>query len=271
MQPAKPLAASKKAALQSVTSTARRSSSAGIGPPPSMARWHSLQQFDRLSRPDRPVAQQPADDPALDRAARPREAVRRQQVQHDVVVVAGVERDVVAARLGHGADDVERLVAVERRDLDGDDVLDLGEPPPERERQHAAAHRRLQVEAHDRQDLGDGAAVGDQLVVARRPSAPPGSAGRRGSPARAAAPPRASPAASRRRCRRCEPAARAARHLRASIPRQPAPAPARTGRAPGREWRTASCARPPPRRPRPRRRNSASARAAAARPACARR
>jgi hypothetical protein len=50
---------------------------------------------------------------------------------HDAVVVAGVERDVIASGLDHRADDIERLVAVERRDLDGDDVVDFGEAAPE--------------------------------------------------------------------------------------------------------------------------------------------
>ena len=229
------------------------------------------QEFHGLARPDRPVPQQPAHDAALDGAAAHVEAIRREQVEHDVVVVAGVERDVVAAGLGDGADDVERLVAVEGGDLDGDDVLDLHEPPPERERQHAAAHRGLQVEAHQRQNLRHGAAVGDQLVVAGASSSPPGSASRHGSQARGAARPRASLAASRRRCRRCEPTARAARHRRGPALRQRVAGRARTGRGSGREWRTASCARPPPRLPPRQPRNSAAARAAAARPACARR
>src|SRR3954453_17535241 len=92
------------------------------------------------------------------------EAVRREQVEHDVVVITGVERDVVAARVGDGADNVDGLVPVERRDLYGDDVLDLGEPSPERIRQDPAADGGLKVKADDRDDVGDGAGVGGQLV-----------------------------------------------------------------------------------------------------------
>src|SRR5687768_13173925 len=75
------------------------------------------EQPRRLLRPNRPVAQQPANDPAFDRLVAGRDAVRREQVHHDVVVVARVQRDVIAPRLGDGADDVERLIAVERRHL----------------------------------------------------------------------------------------------------------------------------------------------------------
>src|ERR1041385_5516550 len=44
--------------------------------------------------------------------------MRLQKVPHNVVVVAGVQRDIVAPRLRHRAYHVDRLVAVERRDLD---------------------------------------------------------------------------------------------------------------------------------------------------------
>ena len=172
MQPAKPWAASKNAALASVTCDGRREQLGRdvVGP---SRRWRtSSSKLDRPARPDRPVAQQPADDPRARLGRRP-EAERRQQVEHDVVVVAGVEGDVVAAGLGDGADHVERLVAVERGDLDRDDALDLGEPPPERDRSSRPAHGRLEVEADERDHPGDGPAVGQQLVVVGVAPAPP--------------------------------------------------------------------------------------------------
>ena len=46
----------------------------------------------------------------------------------------------------HGADDVDRSIAIERRDLHRDDVRDLGERAPERVVERDAADRRLQVE-----------------------------------------------------------------------------------------------------------------------------
>src|SRR5262249_51883474 len=76
------------------------------------------------------------------------------EIESDVIVVASIERDALGGiRLDHAAHNVEGAVAIERRDLDGDDVLDRGEAPPERHRQHEAADGGLQVEADDR-DLG---------------------------------------------------------------------------------------------------------------------
>ncbi len=124
-----------------------------------------FQQFDRFARPNRPVAEQPADDTALRRSAVHLEAVGRNQIQNDVVVVPRVEGDVVAPGLRDRADHVERLVAIERRDLDGCDVLQLCEPPPERVRQRPAAHRRLKVETDQRYHLSHAPAVRDKPVV----------------------------------------------------------------------------------------------------------
>ena len=112
------------------------------------------------------MPEQAADDAADDGAAGALEAERRHQVGDDVVVVARVERDVVAAGVDDRADDVERLVAVEGRDLDRDHALDLGEAPPEGVRERPAADGRLQVEADDRQALGDPRAVREEVVVA---------------------------------------------------------------------------------------------------------
>ena len=44
----------------------------------------------------------------------------------------GVERDVVAPGIDDRPDDVEGLIAVERRNLDGDDGGYFGESAPER-------------------------------------------------------------------------------------------------------------------------------------------
>ena len=94
---------------------------------------------------------------------------RQHQVEQDVVVVAGVERDAVErARRRHAAQHVERAVAVERRDLDGDDVVDGGEAAPEIGAEDDAADRRLQVEADQRNFARDGLAMGDD----RRPRTP---------------------------------------------------------------------------------------------------
>ena len=60
-----------------------------------------------------------------------REFVRIEQVGDDVVVVAGVEGDVIAAAFGYGADDGECAVAVERGDFDRAGVWDFAEAAPE--------------------------------------------------------------------------------------------------------------------------------------------
>jgi len=63
------------------------------------------------------VAEKAAGDPPLDGAAAEVESVRRQEIDDDRIIVSRVKGDVVAARLGDCPDRVERLVAVERRDL----------------------------------------------------------------------------------------------------------------------------------------------------------
>ena len=65
---------------------------------------------------------------------------------------------------GDGANHVDRLIAIERRHLDRDDVLDLGKSPPERIRQHASADGGLKIEADDGDDARDGAGVIDELI-----------------------------------------------------------------------------------------------------------
>src|SRR6185312_7470782 len=92
---------------------------------------------------------------------------RRDEIEQDAVVIAGVERD---ALLRAGGDDtfhhVQRAVAVERRDLDRRDLLDLGEAAPEGGGKRNAADGGLQIESDQRARLGDCAAMGDELVLA---------------------------------------------------------------------------------------------------------
>ena len=124
-----------------------------------------LQQFDGAPGPDAPVAEQPAADPDADLLAVPPDRDGHREVEHDVVVVAGVDGDpVLRPRLHDAAHDVEGAVAVERRGLDGDRVVDPGEPPPEPGGERPAADRRLEVEPDQRDFVGDPAAMRDQLV-----------------------------------------------------------------------------------------------------------
>ena len=98
----------------------------------------------------------------------PYEAPGRDQIEQDVIVVAGVEGHAI---LGAGFHDtphhVQRAVAVEGRDLDRHHVLQCGEAAPEGGTQHHTAHRRLQVEADQRNALGQARTMLQPLVLAR--------------------------------------------------------------------------------------------------------
>ncbi len=127
----------------------------------------ALMKCNRLLSPDGPVAEEAAGDAEFNRSARAGgDAEGSQEIGHDGVIVAGVESDVVAPGLGDGAEDVEGLVAVEGSDLDGDDVVDFDEASPKGIGQRATADAGLEVKADDGEDVGDGATVVDEVVLA---------------------------------------------------------------------------------------------------------
>src|SRR4051812_46548430 len=95
----------------------------------------------RLTSPERPVTEQPADE-------------WTEQIGNDVVVVSRIQRDVPPPRRQGRAHHVARAVTIERRHLDRDDVLDLAETPPECLVEHAPAYRRLEVEPEHGDHLG---------------------------------------------------------------------------------------------------------------------
>ena len=79
-------------------------------------------------RPHRPMSQQAAGNSERLSA----EVKLREQVVQNVVIVSGVESDFLgAARLRQGANNVERLIAIKRRDLNRDDIFDLNKLAPE--------------------------------------------------------------------------------------------------------------------------------------------
>src|SRR3569833_743686 len=101
-----------------------------------------LQQQHGEARPHRPVAEQPADAPQ----APPPEIDFCREIGHDVVVVPRVERNLPgAAAFRHRANHINRLIAIEGRNLDRHYVANLHKPPPERIRQDPPADRRLQI------------------------------------------------------------------------------------------------------------------------------
>ena len=90
---------------------------------------------------------------------------RREQVGHDGIIVSRVERHIIASAFGKGRRDVERAVAIERRDLDRDHALDVEETAPERPVEDASPDGGLQVESDDRDDLRDAPAVVERVAI----------------------------------------------------------------------------------------------------------
>src|SRR2546430_7647633 len=110
------------------------------------------------------MAEEAADDAALDLFTVDGKNVRSEQVHDDVVVVSGVEGDF-AAGFGDGADDVKSLVTIEGSDFDGGDIFDFGELAPEFVREDAATDGGLKIKADDGNNLCDGATVREENGV----------------------------------------------------------------------------------------------------------
>ena len=91
-----------------------------------------LELPDRSRGPHRPVPEQAAAEIGPGGHAVVAQVERQREIEQDVVVIAGIERDAVECAGGaDAAQHVERAIAVERRDLDGDDIVDRGKAPPE--------------------------------------------------------------------------------------------------------------------------------------------
>ena len=124
-----------------------------------------MELLHRSLRPDGPVAEEAADDAAFDGGAIHDEAIRREKVEEDVVVVAGVEGDVVAAGFGDCANHIDGLVAAEGGDFDRGDILDFGEASPEGVGEGTSAGAGLKIKTDEREDFGNRAAMGDEFGV----------------------------------------------------------------------------------------------------------
>jgi hypothetical protein len=86
-----------------------------------------------------------------------------------VVVIAGIKRNAVERAGGtDAAQHVERAIAIERCDLDGDDVVDRGKTPPEIGAENDAADRGLQIEADQWNFARHRFAMRDDLVFGSR-------------------------------------------------------------------------------------------------------
>src|SRR6267154_4114987 len=125
-----------------------------------------LQEIDGAASPYRPVAQKAAYNAVFPRASVDLENMGSEKIHGDIVIIAGVERDV-SPGFGDGADDIQRLVTVEWRNLDGDNIFNLGELAPEFVGKYAAAHGRLQVKTNERYDVRHFSAVSYEGCVLR--------------------------------------------------------------------------------------------------------
>src|ERR1700694_3151782 len=83
-----------------------------------------------------------------------------------MVVIAGIKRNTVKrARGGYTTQDIERAVAIERRDLDGDDIVDSREAPPEIGAEDDTADRWLQIKSDQRNFARHRLAMGDDFIL----------------------------------------------------------------------------------------------------------
>ena len=110
-------------------------------------------KLHRLLCPDGPMSEQAAHDSALHEVPADLKAKRCQQIHDNVVVVSGVEGDLLPARLSHRPDDIQSLIAIERRNFNGDDVLNFGKSPPEYVVQNSSTRGRLQIKADQRDNF----------------------------------------------------------------------------------------------------------------------
>src|SRR5690606_21659118 len=91
-----------------------------------------------------PLAQKSAHEADRTDVVSRRELGLADEVEEDMVVVAGVEGDLVrAARSGQRSHHVERLIPIERGDLDRYDRFQLEEAAPKGVIEPPTAHRRL--------------------------------------------------------------------------------------------------------------------------------
>src|SRR5258708_7737459 len=109
-------------------------------------------KFDRVFGPHRPMAEQTTNDAARVPLSPSLEPEWREQVQDDVVIVAGIEGDIFSTCLDQCPDDIQRLIAVERRDLNRNDILDFSEASPKSIGQQSSAGGGLKIKPAERED-----------------------------------------------------------------------------------------------------------------------
>src|SRR5262249_46068202 len=123
-------------------------------------------KFNGRARPDGPMAEKTADDAARYLLSVHQEYKGGEQIHDDVVVLARI-KGCIATGFGDGANDVERVIAIEGSDFDRYDIFDFCKFAPETVGEDAAANGRLQVETNNGNDLRDGARVSEKFGVGR--------------------------------------------------------------------------------------------------------
>lgn len=125
-------------------------------------------KFNCLARPHCPLAEEPSCKSPFHSATVDVESMRREKIEDDVIIVARVECDVIAAGFGNGADHIKCAVSIKGGDLDRDHRREFREAPPKRIRQHASAGRGLEIETEDGQHISDRPAMIEEFVIRRR-------------------------------------------------------------------------------------------------------
>lgn len=93
--------------------------------------FDARQKRDGGLGPHAPVAKKAAGNPYPCRSSAPRQYIRGDQIEKDIVVVAGIEGNAIFGSSGdHAFYDIERSIAIEWRDLDRHYFLELGKSTP---------------------------------------------------------------------------------------------------------------------------------------------
>ncbi len=205
--------------------------------------------------PNRPVTQQAAAHTNFSLFGTDRENIRCQQIQHNIVVISCVKRNR-SIGFTHGPNHIQRPIAIERGDLDGHDILNLGKFTPKSEREHTTANGRLQVEPYNRDCFRNCAAMVAASPRHRHQSRHPGSADRRDIPNRPATLPLAEPVRFLRRFLRFGSGALCGLDRRDPSPLPPTARPVQIIQCAYLEWQIAWCVPLQPCQPRLRLHNS---------------
>src|SRR5438105_15563120 len=91
-----------------------------------------------------------------------------EQIETDRIIITCVQSNLPRAPgFGHRPDNIQRLITIKRRNLDGDDVNYLDKMSPEGQGKDATADRGLQIKADQRDFVGNGSAMGNQVFFSR--------------------------------------------------------------------------------------------------------